>query len=321
MVGLTNVDNTSDAAKPVSTAQQTALNLKANLANPTFTGTPSAPTAVAGTNTTQLATTAFVTTAASASGTNLSFSRHPSYGGFFQLISSTGENVFLPLADTNYWGLMSDVMFDKLDGISTDGTITVSANNSTNETVYPVFVDGATGSQNLETDTGLTYNPSTGELLACNINQRQTFIVSSTPNTARSYYGNINVWLTLYANIAMDINGFFTYLLSWDCMRYVSASGRIRVRLKFVKGGTTYYFPRTGNETESLTTYTTDPGIGSHRRWMADYSNSYEPWTMCYSNSVKIDPGVWNISIQFYKEISSQLEWNSGNGNLRLNIF
>lgn len=39
MVGLTNVDDTSDAAKPVSTAQQTALNLKANLASPTFTGT------------------------------------------------------------------------------------------------------------------------------------------------------------------------------------------------------------------------------------------------------------------------------------------
>ena len=38
-VGLSNVDNTSDAGKPVSTAQQTALNLKANLASPTFTGT------------------------------------------------------------------------------------------------------------------------------------------------------------------------------------------------------------------------------------------------------------------------------------------
>ena len=41
MVGLGNVDNTSDANKPVSTAQQTALNLKANLASPTFTGTVS----------------------------------------------------------------------------------------------------------------------------------------------------------------------------------------------------------------------------------------------------------------------------------------
>lgn len=38
MVGLDNVDNTSDLDKPVSNAVQTALDLKANLANPTFTG-------------------------------------------------------------------------------------------------------------------------------------------------------------------------------------------------------------------------------------------------------------------------------------------
>lgn len=37
-VGLSNADNTSDANKPVSTATQTALNLKAPLASPVFTG-------------------------------------------------------------------------------------------------------------------------------------------------------------------------------------------------------------------------------------------------------------------------------------------
>jgi len=107
MVGLSSVDNTTDAAKPVSTAQATAIALKANLASPTFTGTvvlpsttsigtvsntelgyldgvtsaiqtqigtkanlaspaltgtPTAPTAAVGTNTTQIATTEFVTT-------------------------------------------------------------------------------------------------------------------------------------------------------------------------------------------------------------------------------------------------------------------
>lgn len=44
-VGLGNVDNTSDLNKPVSTAQQTALDGKAPLANPTFTGTVSGVTA------------------------------------------------------------------------------------------------------------------------------------------------------------------------------------------------------------------------------------------------------------------------------------
>lgn len=38
MVGLENVDNTSDANKPVSTATQSALDLKADKASPTFTG-------------------------------------------------------------------------------------------------------------------------------------------------------------------------------------------------------------------------------------------------------------------------------------------
>ena len=38
-VGLANVDNTTDALKPISTATQTALDLKAPLADPTFTGT------------------------------------------------------------------------------------------------------------------------------------------------------------------------------------------------------------------------------------------------------------------------------------------
>jgi hypothetical protein len=40
-----------------------AISSKADIASPAFTGTPSAPTAVFGTNTTQLATTAFVTAA------------------------------------------------------------------------------------------------------------------------------------------------------------------------------------------------------------------------------------------------------------------
>lgn len=40
-VGLSNVDNTSDANKPVSIAVQNALGLKANMASPVFSGTPS----------------------------------------------------------------------------------------------------------------------------------------------------------------------------------------------------------------------------------------------------------------------------------------
>jgi len=59
-VGLGNVDNTADDDKPVSTAQQTALNLKANIASPTFTGVPLSTTPSANDNSTKIATTAYV---------------------------------------------------------------------------------------------------------------------------------------------------------------------------------------------------------------------------------------------------------------------
>lgn len=59
-VGLGNVDNTSDVNKPVSTATQTALNTKADLAGPALTGNPTATTQAVRDNSTRIATTAYV---------------------------------------------------------------------------------------------------------------------------------------------------------------------------------------------------------------------------------------------------------------------
>ena len=54
-----------------------------------------------------------------------------------------------------------------ITGTATTATnITVTANNTANETVYPLFSDGASGSQGAETDTNLTYNPSSNLLTA-----------------------------------------------------------------------------------------------------------------------------------------------------------
>lgn len=56
-------------------------------------------------------------------------------------------------------------------GTSTTATnVTATANNTANETVYVTFVDGAAGSQGIETDTSLTYNPSTNTLTAGTFN-------------------------------------------------------------------------------------------------------------------------------------------------------
>lgn len=57
--GSANVSMTTS----VGASLQAALDLKAPLASPTLTGTPTAPTAAPGTNTTQLATTAYATAA------------------------------------------------------------------------------------------------------------------------------------------------------------------------------------------------------------------------------------------------------------------
>lgn len=43
-------------------------------------------------------------------------------------------------------------------------TVTLVATNTTNATHYLTFTDAATGNENIRTDTGLTYNPSTGVL-------------------------------------------------------------------------------------------------------------------------------------------------------------
>lgn len=75
------------------------LNLKAPLASPTFTGTPKAPTAAAGTNNTQIATTAFVANAVAA-------------------ISSQGKIVAYNLAQNGYvkWDIGLILQWGKLDG-------------------------------------------------------------------------------------------------------------------------------------------------------------------------------------------------------------
>jgi len=68
IANVTSLQTTLDGKAPTShshtiasvTSLQSSLDAKAPLAAPTFTGIPAAPTAAAGTNSTQLATTAFV---------------------------------------------------------------------------------------------------------------------------------------------------------------------------------------------------------------------------------------------------------------------
>ena len=63
-------------------------------------------------------------------------------------------------------------------------TITATANNTTAETVYLAFLDGATGTQGIETDTGLTWNPNTNVLTAANVAGTITTATQNSITTA-----------------------------------------------------------------------------------------------------------------------------------------
>ena len=85
-VGLANVDNTTDANKPVSTATQTELNLKAPLASPTFTGTVTIPAGASISGFAPLADPAFTGTA---TAVNLTISGDLTVNGTTTNINST----------------------------------------------------------------------------------------------------------------------------------------------------------------------------------------------------------------------------------------
>lgn len=103
-LGLNLVNNTSDLSKPISTATQTALDLKANLASPNLSGTPTVPTAVAGTNTTQAASTAFVSTAIS----NLVASSPAALDTLNELAAALGN-------DANFATTVTNSLVNKVD--------------------------------------------------------------------------------------------------------------------------------------------------------------------------------------------------------------
>ena len=132
-------------------------------------------------------------------------------------------------------------------------SVTVTANNSTDETVFPLFVDGATGTQGAETDTGLNYNPSTGRL------------------TAASYAGDgsnlsgISVGISTEAYVVQAVSGITTFLdLSKDDHK-ITASGITTVD---VRGGTeasshTLRIENSGITTVGFSTYFLFPSGGT----------------------------------------------------------
>lgn len=112
---------TSGSGLPVTSGGVfTALGLKAPLASPALTGTPTAPTATVGTNTTQIATTAFVlANSGGLSASNFVFNEIPSG-------TINGSNVTFTLANTPTTGKVTLYKNGQLLAPTTDYTISGS---------------------------------------------------------------------------------------------------------------------------------------------------------------------------------------------------
>jgi hypothetical protein len=124
------VDNTSDLSKPISTATQDALDLKAPLLSPSLTGIPLAPTAVLGTNTTQIATTEFVLANA------LTPDATTTAKGKIKLAGDLTGTADLPLVapgviDDSKIATLANIVDTKLATIVTDGKVANSATTAT----------------------------------------------------------------------------------------------------------------------------------------------------------------------------------------------
>lgn len=103
---------------PISdiTGLQSALNLKADLVSPIFTGTPLAPTAILGTNTDQIATTAFVT---NADANNVKLTGAQTILGEKNFSNTSTFSSLIQLdSDTSYISFSTNANFNASNGVS-----------------------------------------------------------------------------------------------------------------------------------------------------------------------------------------------------------
>lgn len=130
-VGLGNVDNTSDLNKPISNDTQDALDLKAPLDSPSFTGTPTAPTPVTSDVSAKLATTQYVTDKIGEFSTGVT--SVSTTAPIVDTGTSSNPTIGIDNATTSTDGAMSSGDKSKIDGIEAGAEVNTvdSVNNKT----------------------------------------------------------------------------------------------------------------------------------------------------------------------------------------------
>jgi hypothetical protein len=92
-------------------------------------------------------------------------------------------------------GNVTGALTGNADTASYASAVTLTADNSTNATNYPLFVNAATGNLSPRTDTAFTFNPSTNTLTATTFSgalsgNASTATTAAALTTARAIYGN-----------------------------------------------------------------------------------------------------------------------------------
>ena len=212
----------------IQLANNSDLTAKANLASPALTGVPTAPTAASGTNTTQIATTAFVTTAVgAASGTynNASVDAHlnRSSASTNQVLSWNGSDYAWVAQSGGGGGGASVTTSDAAPSSPSDGDLWYNTNvgglfvyyqdaNSSQwvEVVGKTGATGATGAAgtNISIGDAAPSNPTAGQLWWNSSTNKlyiryqdansSQWVQATTPGAAGADGGSI----TRYANVA-----------------------------------------------------------------------------------------------------------------------
>lgn len=165
------------------TAIASAISSKADINSPTFTGTPAGPTASAGTNTTQFATTAFVTAALSAV--------YPVGSIYINAAVSTNPAALLGFGTWEAFGAgkvmvgldSADALFDTLEetGGSKDSTVVSHTHTATTNTV---------GDHSHTFPSPLAGSPNSGQIMRGDVLQATAY---SGTNPAGSHSHSVTV--------------------------------------------------------------------------------------------------------------------------------
>jgi hypothetical protein len=133
------------------------------------------------------------------------------------------------------------------DTATYSSAVTLTADNTTNATRFPLFVSAATGNLSPRTDTGFTYNPSTGVLTTTSVTGNLTGAVTGnvTGNLTGDVTGNVT------GNVTGDVSTAAISASSNDIN--IALTDNRATALTIKEGSNAYLTFNTGNGGETIT--------------------------------------------------------------------